>query len=400
MDQNTVKRRGLGGEIVEMLRKNIRNYAMYIALAVIFIVFQMLSKGLFLTARNITNLINQTGYIAVMAVGMTLVLIICQIDLSVGFAAGFLGACAARLMVMKLPMPLVILIVLAMGVAIGLIQGLIIGKIGVPAFVTTLAGEFIFRGLLTLVTEASGTIPINNDAFNALSNGFVPELFTIGKYHGLTLLAGAIAITLIIVNEIRKRRDLVRYNFETSSLPLFLFKLAFFSALIGALTIVLAGYKGISWTIIIVVIIVTIYNFVLKNTRTGRYIYGMGGNMEAAALSGVNVKRTLIGVFASMGCMTALGGILYSSRIGSATPTAGMGFELDAIASCYIAGVSTTGGIGSVVSSVVGSFVIMSLTNGLNLIGVGISYQYLIKGIIFICAVALDVRGRGKKAIN
>lgn len=400
MDQNTVKRRGLDVEIVEMLRKNIRNYAMYIALAVIFIVFQMLSKGLFLTARNITNLINQTGYIAVMAVGMTLVLIICQIDLSVGFAAGFLGACAARLLVLKLPMPLVILIVLAMGVTIGLIQGLIIGRIGVPAFVTTLAGEFIFRGLLTLVTEASGTIPINNDAFNALSNGFVPELFTIGKYHGLTLLAGAIAITLIFIIEIRKRRDLICYNFETSSLPLFFFKLVFFSALIGALTVVLAGYKGISWTIIIVVIIVSIYNFVLKNTRTGRYIYGMGGNMEAAALSGVNVKRTLIGVFASMGCMTALGGILYSSRIGSATPTAGMGFELDAIASCYIAGVSTTGGIGSVVNSVVGSFVIMSLTNGLNLIGVGISYQYLIKGIIFICAVALDVRGRGKKAIN
>lgn len=400
MDQNTVKRHGLGGEIVEMLRKNIRNYAMYIALAVIFIVFQLLSKGLFLTARNITNLINQTGYIAVMAVGMTLVLIICQIDLSVGFAAGFLGACAARLLVLKVPMPLVILIVLAMGVAIGLVQGTIIGKVGVPAFVTTLAGEFIFRGLLTLVTEASGTIPITSDAFNALSNGFVPELFTIGKYHGLTLLAGIAAIVLIFVIEIRKRRDLIQYGFEISSMPLFLFKLAFFALMIGALTVVLAGYKGISWTIIIVVIIVSVYNFVLKNTRTGRYIYGMGGNMEAASLSGVNVKRTLIGVFASMGCMTALGGILYSSRIGSATPTAGMGFELDAIASCYIAGVSTTGGIGNVVNSVVGAFVIMSLTNGLNLIGVGISYQYLIKGIIFICAVALDVRGRGKKAIG
>ena len=405
MEQNHAKKRGLGGEIAEMLRKNIRNYAMYIALAVIFIVFQVLSKvilgkGLFLTARNITNLINQTGYIAVMAVGMTLVLIICQIDLSVGFAAGFLGACAARLLVVNVPVPLVILIVLAMGVVIGLIQGTIIGKVGVPAFVTTLAGEFIFRGLLTLVTEASGTIPITSDTFNALSNGFVPELFTIGKYHGLTLLAGAIAILAIIILEIRKRRDLIRYNFKISSLPLFLFKLAFFAALIGTLTIVLAGYKGISWTIIIVVVIVSIYYFILKNTRTGRYIYGMGGNMEAASLSGVNVKRTLIGVFASMGCMAALGGILYTSRINSATPTAGMGFELDAIASCYIAGVSTTGGIGNVINSVVGAFVIMSLTNGLNLIGVGISYQYLIKGIIFICAVALDVRGRGKKAIG
>ena len=405
MEQNNATRRGLGGEIAEMLRKNIRNYAMYIALAVIFIVFQVLSKvilgkALFLTARNITNLINQTGYIAVMAVGMTLVLIICQIDLSVGFAAGFLGACAASLLARGIPLLPVILIVLAMGLVIGLAQGSIIGKIGVPAFVTTLAGEFIFRGLLTLVTEASGTIPITNETYYALSNGFVPELFTIGKYHGLTLLAGIIAIVMIIVTEIRKRRDMMRYKFETSSLPLFLFKLVFFAALIGALTIVLAGYKGISWTIIIVVVIVTIYNFVLNRTRTGRYIYGMGGNMEAAALSGVNVKRTLIGVFTSMGCMAALGGILYSSRVGSATPTAGMGFELDAIASCYIAGVSTTGGIGNVVNSVVGAFVIMSLTNGLNLIGVGISYQYLIKGIIFICAVALDVRGRGKKAIG
>ena len=405
MDQNRATKRSLGEEIAEMLRKNIRNYAMYIALAVIFIVFQVLTKiilgkYLFLTARNITNLINQTGYIAVMAVGMTLVLIICQIDLSVGFAAGFLGACAARLMAVGVPLGLVILIVLAMGVLIGLLQGTIIGKLGVPAFVTTLAGEFIFRGLLTLVTESSGTIPITNDTFNALSTGFVPAVFTIGKYHGLTLVAGMIGIVLVVVFEIRKRRDMVRYNFETSSTPLFLIKLAFFAALIGALTIVLAGYKGISWTIIIVVAIVAIYNFILKNTRTGRHIYGMGGNMEAALLSGVNVKRTLIGVFASMGCMAALGGILYSSRIGSATPTAGMGFELDAIASCYIAGVSTTGGIGNVINSVVGAFVIMSLTNGLNLIGVGISYQYLIKGIIFVCAVALDVRGRGKKAIG
>ena len=191
-----------------------------------------------------------------------------------------------------------------------------------------------------------------------------------------------------------------KYGFRTASTAVFVLKLAFFAALIGVLTYVLAGYKGLSWTILVVLLIVSIYNFVLTKTRTGRYVYGMGGNMEAAALSGVNIKRTLIGAFASVSCMAALGGILYTSRLGSATPTAGSGFELDAIASCYIAGVSTSGGIGNVVNSVVGAFVIMSLTNGLNLIGVGISYQYLIKGIIFICAVALDVRGRGKKAIG
>lgn len=395
---NQIKRDGLGNEIVGLMRKNIRNYAMYIALAVIFIVFQILSKGAFLTARNLTNLINQTGYIAVMAVGMTLVLIICQIDLSVGYVAGFLGACAAQLLLRGIPAWLAILIILVAGALIGLMQGLVIGKIGVPAFVTTLACEFIFRGLLTLVTEASGTIPVTDEVFNSLSNGFLPELFMLGQLHGLTVIVGLLAIVAIIVSQIQKRKELKKYNFEIVSMPIFIFKIVFFIALIGALTYVLAAYNGLSWTIVIVALIAGVYAFVMNKTRTGRYIYGMGGNREAAALSGVNVRRVLIGVFTSMGCMAALGGILYTSRLGAATPTAGNGFELDAIASGYIAGVSTTGGIGSVISSVVGAFVIMSLTNGLNLIGVGISYQYVIKGIIFICAVALDVRGRSKKA--
>jgi len=400
MNQSETKKNGLGGEVAGLMRKNVRNYAMYIALAVIFVVFQIISKGSFLTARNLTNLINQTGYIAVMAVGMTLVLIICQIDLSVGYVAGFLGACAGSLLRVGLSTPVVVVIILAAGAAIGLMQGLIIGKVGVPAFVTTLACEFIFRGLLTLVTEASGTIPVTNETFLALSNGFLPKLFTVGRLNGLTLLAGILAVAAIVISEINRRKDLQRYRFNTLSMPIFLVKLVFFAVLIGALTLVLAAYNGLSWTIVIVAVIAGVYSFVMTRTRTGRYVYGMGGNMEAAALSGVNVKKVLIGVFTSMGCMAALGGVLYTSRLGAATPTAGAGFELDAIASGYIAGVSTTGGIGNVINSVVGAFVIMSLTNGLNLIGVGISYQYVIKGIIFICAVALDVRGRGKKAVG
>ena len=393
------KNGNLGHEVAALLKTNVRNYAMFIALAIIFIVFEILSKGYFLTARNLTNLINQTGYIAVMAVGMTLVLIICQIDLSVGFVAGFLGACAAQLLVLGIPAGVVIVIILILGALIGLMQGLIIGKIGVPAFVTTLACEFIFRGLLTLVTEASGTVPVTNEFFTSLSNGFLPAVFRIGSLHGLTLVAGILAIAAVIVTQIRHRKDLQKYNFKTSSMPVFLFKLAFFAVLIGLLTYVLATYNGISWTIVITVLIAGVYSFVMNKTRIGRYVYGMGGNVEAASLSGVNVKRVLISVFTSMGVMAALGGILYTSRLSSATPTAGSGFELDALASCYIGGVSTSGGIGSVINSVVGAFVIMSLTNGLNLIGVGISYQYVIKGIIFICAVAIDVRSRGKKAV-
>ncbi len=377
----------------------VQNYAMYIALAVIFIGFQIISGGFFLTARNITNLINQTGYVAVLAVGMTLVLIICQIDLSVGYVAGFLGACAAQFLVKGMPAGAAILIVLCIGALIGLVEGVLIAKVGVPAFVTTLAFSFAARGMLTLVTESSGTVPVVNEFFISLSNGFLPAVFRVGTLHGFTLVAGAAAIVLMVVTQIRQRNELKKYKFETSSTTAFVLKNLFFAALIGAFTLVLADYNGISWTIVIAVVITGAYNFVLNHMTIGRYIYGMGGNMEAASLSGVDVKKILIGVFVSMGVMAALGGILYTSRLSSATPTAGNGFELDAIASCYIGGVSTSGGVGKVANSVVGAFVIMSLTNGLNLIGVGISYQYIIKGIIFVCAVAADVHSRGKKAV-
>ena len=386
-------------ELWILLKTNIRNYAMYVALAVIFILFTFTTSGAFLTARNITNLVNQTGYVAVMAVGMTLVLIIQQIDLSVGYAAGFFGACAALIMLYDLPPGIAIAVVLVGGLIMGFIQGLIVGKIGVPAFVTTLAFFFIFRGLLSLVTEATGTIRIGIEFFNQISNGFVPAIFTVGGKHGSTLVIGALAIIILIFSQIRNRREMIKYNFKVVSLPIFIFSLIFIALIIGWFAYTLSGYNGISWSIIIVAVITMIYNFMLNETKLGRYIYGVGGNRRAAALAGINVEKIVIFSFSSMGLMAALGGILYASRIGSATPDAGAGFELDAIASCFIGGVSTTGGIGKVVNSIIGAFVIISLTNGLNLMGVGISYQYIIKGIIFVVAVAFDVFSRGRQSI-
>ncbi len=390
--------------VLTSISKVAKNYAMYIALGVIFIVFQILSGGRFLTAYNITNLVNQTGYIAVLAVGMTLVLIICQIDLSVGFLTGFLGACTARLLLIGVPIPVTILIVIALGAALGLLQGFIIGKIGVPAFVTTLAGEFAFRGLLTLITQDIGTINVTNKTFKGISQGFLPSLFTIQigstAFHGLTLIIGILAVAAVVFLHLRKRNEMKKYNLETGSVPVLIIRILFFSSLIMALVILLASFQGLSWTVVIVAVVTAAYHFVLNKTKIGRHIYGMGGNVEAAKLSGVNIRKVLIGVFVSMGAMAALSGVMITSRMGCAQPTTGTGYELDAIASCYIGGVSTSGGVGKVINSVVGAFVIMSLINGLNLIGVGISYQYLIKGIIFVIAVALDVRGRGRKALG
>lgn len=386
----------LGGEIKTLLKNNIRDYAMYIALLVIFTVFGVLTKGLFLSPRNLTDLINQTGYVAVLAVGMTCVLIIKHIDLSVGYVAGFMGAVAAMLLTRGVGTFIVIPVILALGVLIGAYQGFLVSKVKVPAFVTTLAGMFIFRGLLSMVTASTGTIIVRNTTFRALSNGFIPDLFGDGGLHMLTLLIGVAGAAVIVAMQFRSRRNMQRYNFNVLSMPIFILKLVFYVGILLVLTWTLASYKGLPWTAVVVVAVLLLYNFMLTKTKLGRSIYAIGGNAEAAELSGINVTRVTFIVFCSMSMMAALSGILYTSRMASATPTAGLGFEMDAIASSYIGGVSVSGGVGRVTNTIIGALVIISLTNGMNLLGVDISFQYVVKGAIFILAVAFDVISRRK----
>ena len=386
-------------EMKGLLKANIRDYAMYIALVLIFIFFGIRTDGLFLSSRIISDLINQTGYVDVLAIGMTIILIIKHIDLSVGYVAGFLGAVAALLLKGGMNVWFVIPVILLIGIVIGLYQGFLVAKIGVPAFVTTLAGMFIFRGLLSRVTGASGTIIVKDETFKALSNGFIPDLpvLTDVNIHFLTIVFGIIGIVLVVSKLIKERKNMLKYNFKVISKPIFIVQIMFIAAVILSIVYVLAKYKGIPWTAVIVGIVLLIYNFMLNKTRLGRYIYGIGGNSEAAELSGVNVRKITFFAFASMSMLAALAGILYTSRLASATPTAGMSFELDAIASSYIGGVSVNGGIGRVTNTIIGAFVIMSLTNGMNLMGVDVSYQYMVKGIIFIIAVAFDVKTRGSR---
>ena len=389
-------KQGLGQEIVTLLKTNIRDYMMYITLVIIMAFFAIKTGGGFLGARNIANLINQAGYVAVMAIGMTIILIIVHIDLSVGYVAGFCGAIAAILMTKyNVNEWVAIVAVLCIGLLIGLYQGLLVTRVGVPAFVTTLAGMFIFRGLLNLTLQETGTIIIPNEGFNALSNGFIPD-FTDGDIHMLTLIIGIVLAVLVVFSEIKTRRNKLKYNFEVLSTPLFIVKLIAVSAIIMVIIWTLASYQGLPWTAVIVGVVLFVYNYMLTKTKLGRAIYGIGGNSQAAELSGINVKKVTLFAFCSVSVMSALGGVLYASRLQSATPTAGLGFEMDAIASSYIGGVAVTGGIGRVTNTIIGALVIMSLTNGMNLMGVDISYQYIVKGIIFIIAVAFDVRTRKK----
>ena len=380
-----------------LIKQNIREYGMYIALIIIMVTFSAATGGLFMSSRNISNLINQTGYIAVLAVGMTLVMVIKHIDLSVGFLAGFLGAIAAILMMrFNVSVPVTILLVLVFGTITGTFTGFLVAKMGIPAFVASLAAMLVFRGALLMVTEGTGTIVISNKAFNAIGNGFIPDFVNMGNLHVLTFIIGIVGIAAYIWSEIKTRNDKIKYNFEVISSTMFTVKLVAISAVIGYITWILAGYNGLSWTVVITIIVVLIYHFITTKTIIGRHVYAVGGNAEAAKLSGINVERITMIVFASMGMLSALSGILYTSRLQSATTTAGTLFELDAIAAAYVGGVSANGGVGKVTGSIIGAFVMASLTNGMNLVGVGISYQYIIRGIILAVAVIFDVKTRNR----
>ena len=387
-------------DMQKVLSQNIREYGMYFALFMIMAIFTVATKGIFISSRNISNLMNQTGYIAVLAVGMTLVIVIRHIDLSVGFLAGFLGAVAAIALVQyNMPVLAVIPLVLALGVLAGMATAFLVAQMKIPSFVASLAGWLIYRGALQLATVSTGTIIIPNDAFNAIGNGFIPdfpEMNFLPGVHKVTLLLGLIAIVMFVFSEINGRRKKQAYDFEVLTKEIFILKLVFIAVLIGYITWVLAGYRGLSWTVVVVLIVVAVYNYVTSKMVLGRHIYAIGGNPEAAELSGISVKKLTYVVFGSMGMLSGLCGILFTSRLQSATTTAGTLFELDAIAAAYVGGVSAAGGVGKVMGSIIGALVMTSLTSGMNLMGMDISYQYIVRGGVLAAAVIFDVITRNR----
>lgn len=386
-------------EAKTLVKANIRDYGMYIALIVIMLTFSIMTNGLFMSSRNISNLLDSAGYIAVLAVGMTLVIVIRHIDLSVGFLAGFLGAIAAIFLTqLGVSVWITIPVILIVGALIGLVSGTLVAKIGIPSFVATLAGMLIFRGALLQVTEKTGTISIKNEQFNAIGNGFIPSLAEVNGLHLLTLIVGLVGILLYIYSEFSNRRNKLKYGFDVMSNGIFGLKLVLISGIIAYITWILAGYNGFSWTVVIMTAVVIIYHFFTTKTVLGRHIYAVGSNPEAAHLSGINVQKITYIVFGSMGMLAALSGILFTSRLQSATTTAGTLFELDAIAAAYVGGVSSAGGVGKVTGAIIGAVVMASLSSGMNLLGVGISYQYMIRGGVLAGAVIFDVMTRKQRA--
>ena len=390
-------------DLQKALSKNIRDYGMFIALFVIMTIFTFATNGLFLSSRNIADLMNQTGYIAVLAVGMTLVIVIRHIDLSVGFLAGFLGAVAAiGLSILHWPILVVIPIVLVLGTLAGLLTALPVAKLGIPSFVASLAGWLIYRGFLLLSTTSTGTINISDPAFVALGNGSIPDMFPedstfLPGLHKVTLLLGLLAIIWFIFSDLRARKQKKSYQFDVIPTDMLVLKLVLISGALGFITWKLAGYNGMGWTVVVMLVVVGIYDWVSRQTVLGRHIYAVGGNPEAAELSGISVSKITMLVFGSMGLLCSVAGILFSSRLQSAGPTGGTLFELDAIAAAYIGGVSAAGGVGKITGSMVGALVYMSLRNGMNLMGVDESLQYVVRGAVLVLAVIFDVATRRVK---
>nr|WP_304216711.1 multiple monosaccharide ABC transporter permease [Fredinandcohnia onubensis] len=378
-----------------LFRNNIREYGMIIALVFIAGLFWILTDGISFSSLNLTNLILQNGFILVLAIGMVLVIITGNIDLSVGSVVAIVGAIAGVLMINhNVPVWLAIILSLVVGAIIGIWQGFWIAYVGIPSFIVTLASMLIFRGLTLYLLDGKSLAPFP-ESFGMLSGGFLPAIGS-GELHLLTILLSVILSIVLIYMEFRNRKKQLTYSLEASPLWLSVTKMALLVAVINWFAYQLALNKGIPTVLIIVIVLIVIYTFVMKNTVMGRHVYATGGNQKAADLSGIKTKRVVFWVFVNNGVIAALAGLMFASRLNSATPAAGNMLELDAIASVFIGGASMAGGVGTVIGAIVGGLVMGIMNNGMSLIGVGIDWQQAIKGLVLLLAVGFDIYNKNR----
>jgi putative multiple sugar transport system permease protein len=375
-----------------LFKNNIRQYGMVIALAFIMGLFQITTQGIMFRPMNITNLVLQNSYVLILAIGMLLVIVTGGIDLSVGSVAGFVGAVSAVFMVdFGMPVVYAMLIALLIGAAAGAFQGYFIAFLKIPAFIVTLAGMLIFRGFTMSILQGQTKSPFEK-SFQALAAGYLPLMdLRWGKLNIIALAAGVLASVILAFVIIYSRRTKMKYHFEIVPLWLDIAKIIGIVAAINLLTYAFAGYNGLPIILLILVTLILIYTFITQRTIAGRHIYALGGNEKAARLSGVKTDQVKFWVYVNMGVLAAVAGLIVAGRLNAATPKAGNGFELDAIGACFIGGASTSGGIGTVIGTIVGGFVMAVLNNGMSIMGVSVDWQQTIKGLVLLLAVWFDV---------
>ena len=380
----------------DSLKTNLREYGLLISLVAIMGFFQFTTNGTLFQPLNLTNLILQNSYIIVMALGMLLVIVAGHIDLSVGSVSGFVGAVAAVLMVeYKLHFVPAALICLLLGGVIGAAQGYWVAFYKIPSFIVTLAGMLVFKGLALAVLQGSSVGPFPAE-FQLLSTGFIPDPFAGETLRITSLMAGLLMALALLVVKVRGRAERVRHGMDTEPTVFFMLKNLVFAAMIAAFSYLLASYRGLPNVLIVMLLLMLLYDFVTSRTTLGRRIYALGGNEKAARLSGIKTERLTFYTFINMGVLAALAGLIFAARLNTATPKAGLGFELDVIAACFIGGASASGGVGKVLGAVIGAFIMGVMNNGMSIMGIGIDYQQVIKGLVLLAAVCIDVYNKKK----
>lgn len=397
-EQHKYENMGMLDVIKHSLHTNIRQYTMFIALIGIMAIFTVLSDS-FLTPRNLSTLFLQTSHIAVLACGVVLVIVAGHIDLSIGAVVGLTGAIVALLMSSGVPVFAAILITLVIGALIGVWQGYWVAYHDVPAFIVTLAGMMIFNGLLLGVSR--GETIATPMLFNKIGQDYIPTLFMENSPkdmipHDTTLLVFlAVAATYLFL-EIRKRGERVEYGFDVLPMKYFVMKVIGVVAAILAVFGTMSLYLGVPYSALLLMGVGTLYTYITKKTTFGRHVYAIGGNKEAAKLSGINIRMRTLWIFISSGILGAIGGIIYTARVGSAAASAGQAMELDVIAAAIIGGTSTLGGEGTIFGAIVGALVMSTLNNGMLLMDVGTTERLIVKGLVLLFAVWVDIKSRKK----
>ena len=383
--------------VAAYLAKHMREYGLLFALIAIMAFFQIVTNGTLLRPINITNLFLQNSYIIIMALGMLIVIVAGHIDLSVGSVMGFVGAFAAILIIeMDWPVYLAIAACLVMGGIIGAAQGYWVAYWKIPSFIVTLAGMLVFRGLSLWLLEGQSVGPFPK-TFQLLSTGFLPDIFGIGRPNGTALMAGVLGVLLIVWLGMRDRSRNKQYGIDGEIFSLFVARNAIIGGALFFVAYKLSTFRGLPNVLVSMVVLTIVYAFLTENTTLGRRIYALGGNEKAAKLSGIKTEWLTFLAFVNMGVLAALAGLIFAARLNTATPKAGFAVELDVIAAVFIGGASMSGGVGKIVGAVVGAFIMGVMNNGMSIMGIGIDYQQVIKGLVLLAAVVFDVYNKQKQ---
>jgi putative multiple sugar transport system permease protein len=369
---------------------------MVIALAIAMVLFGILTNGIFFRPVNLTNLVLQNSYVIILAIGMLLCTLTGNVDLSVGSIVCFVGAvCGVMIVDMNMNPFLAMSIAIIIGALIGMWQGFWIAFVHVPPFIATLAGMLIFRGLGQAILQGRTKAPFPQE-FRVISSGYIPDLlggFTIGNvtFHLFSIVIGLLICIFITISEISKRKKQKAYNFDLLPKGIFIFKLTAITAILMAFTIVFAIHRGFPNIMVLLGTLIVGYQFVATKTVQGRHIYALGGNAKAAKLSGIKTEWVMFWIYTNMAILASVAAVVFASRLNAATPKAGQGFEMDAIAACYVGGAAVSGGVGSIIGAVVGALFIGVLNNGMSIMGVSVDWQQAIKGFVLLSAVAFDL---------